>query len=74
MLYAKTANEQALLGFGKDKELMCKICGKMNKDWTKAKSHLESIHFPTEGAYSCRICGKVKNTKKALRCHERKCV
>ena len=60
-------------GHGKDKELMCKICGKMNKDITKAKCHLESIHFPTEGAYQCGICGKTKNTKMALKSHERKC-
>jgi len=60
-------------GVGSGKDLMCKICGKINKDWTKAKSHLESIHFPTEGGYQCKMCGTVKNTKKALRCHERKC-
>lgn len=59
---------------GKGRELLCKICGKINKDMTKAKSHLESIHFPTEGAYKCGRCGKVKNTKKALQGHERKCL
>ena len=50
----------------------CKICGKYMKDWYKAKSHLESIHFPTEKGYQCSRCGEFKNTKKALDNHKSK--
>ena len=73
-LYVGLANEQAMLGSGKEVDCVCKICGKVNKDWTKAKLHLvESIHFPTMGAYSCSRCGMAKNTKSALNSHEFKC-
>ena len=72
-LYVRLANDQTLLGSGKEVDCVCKICGKVYKDWTKAKLHLESIHFPTMGAYSCSRCGMAKNTKAALNKHEFKC-
>ena len=51
-----------------DKTYSCTICGKASRDIHAAKSHLDSIHFPSEG-HNCQICGKFCKSKHALTCH-----
>lgn len=53
-----------------DNMYICTICSRSAKDRYAAKMHLESKHFPTEGAYSCDLCGKYFNTKNAYNTHK----
>ena len=52
----------------------CKLCGKYLRDRTDAKRHIESKHFPTNGAYICPSCSKSLNTYSALKCHLKQCI
>lgn len=50
----------------------CSLCGKVSRDLTDAKRHLESIHFPSDGGYECQICNSNFKTWNALSCHNSK--
>ena len=50
----------------------CSLCGKVSRDVTDAKRHLESKHFPSDGGYECQICNSNFKTWNALSCHNSK--
>ena len=50
----------------------CSLCGKVSRDVTDAKRHLESKHFPSVGGYECQICNSNFKTWNALSCHNSK--
>ena len=54
-----------------NRRYICNICGKSMRDKTDGRRHLESIHFPQVGAYTCAQCGKLFNSVAALRSHGR---
>ena len=41
------------------------------RDRYAGKRHLEALHFPTKGAYTCDKCDSKFNTKRALDDHTR---
>eukprot|EP00088_Acartia_fossae_P065326 TRINITY_DN8055_c0_g1_i3.p1 TRINITY_DN8055_c0_g1~~TRINITY_DN8055_c0_g1_i3.p1 ORF type:complete len:476 (-),score=166.20 TRINITY_DN8055_c0_g1_i3:513-1940(-) len=55
-----------------DGRFCCTLCGRSFKHKSKAKLHLESVHFPTDNAYSCPLCDQKFNTLKGKECHKSK--
>jgi len=47
----------------------CKMCGKINRDKSNIRKHVESIHFPGTYLYTCKHCGEVLSTKSMLHNH-----
>ena len=48
---------------------ICRSCGKENKNKTNLKNHIESIHFPGQFVYYCRVCNNAFNGKNSLSVH-----
>ena len=48
----------------------CTVCMKTGKNRDAMKMHLESKHFPTDGAYECDFCDMVFNTKNSWKAHK----
>ena len=48
----------------------CTVCLQQGKNKNMMKMHLESLHFPTDGAYVCEFCSQLFNTKKAYINHK----
>ena len=54
------------------RQFKCKICGKIFKQNSHAREHVE---FHIDGlSFPCRYCAKIFRTRNSLRCHKRKCV
>ena len=52
----------------------CGICLQFsNQAIVNVRNHIESKHYPNTFTYSCPKCHSLKNTKKALEIHVRKC-
>jgi len=52
----------------------CGICFQFsNQAIVNVRNHIESKHFPNSFTYNCPKCQIMKNTKKALEIHVRKC-
>jgi len=48
---------------------ICRSCGKENKKKTNLKNHIESVHFPGQFVYYCRVCNNAFNGKNSLSVH-----
>ena len=49
--------------------LICRSCGKANRNKTNIKNHVESIHFAGQFVYNCQMCSKTFNGKNSLSVH-----
>lgn len=46
----------------------CTFCGKIVRDRTAARNHVEALHIPSQG-HTCLVCGKLMKTKNAYWIH-----
>ena len=51
----------------------CTLCDKYGTNKDSMKMHLESLHFPTDGAYVCENCHLAFNTKRSFKHHKVSC-
>ena len=61
---------QEYLVRGHNSLYQCSVCHKTGSNRDSMKMHLESMHFPTDGAYECEFCRQLFNTKQAYKKHK----